>query len=1018
MRITSRVLPHYYDVIIIGSGVSGLTTAKSLLSKYPNGLRILIVEVSSTAGGRVTSAKLASHSVDMGAAWIHGGISNGENPLLPLLVNPNPKFYFPKQDNNYFSKLNPWTMSPPIDTLFCTRTNSILCMSMFQSLWGQIMQDLSDLALHVTVHYSPDSQELKATMGIPDDLATCKPNSSFISAGALLCALLRHEKYAGLSPQTIELIIWRLWNCGCWQADTLYRIPSYEFEVAPPALQLPDLYGPMSEPTQGTFVDQPQKTINSHEMTSNNDTTCSSSIVYNDTDKCQDNKNENPPHFEIGDYPGFHGLPQPAEVLLPNSQRIRVRYRMRLRKRRLFRVSKRIVSSRQRGEDTFYSSRVSKSPSPFTWMVSLHRSIVLRTRWKTQKAGMQQVVHSLLRDCAISPGSSKVPIKGEDDCYSRADLALNAKVHAVDYTDPKEGIRVFCQVADPCAAKRSINIVFAAKHVVCTIPFPALRVQMHNKIKVFQDRNAESISFRSLSSAPMSQTSTGVANACKSDKLHTVSPPNFLSKKKGSLSVLPKHRVQPFFYPELPQQKVEAFGKIHMGQYKKVFLLYEYQWWPDRWSTFLPVAEPTFAFPEEENIQVDMLEYPGFNASIKRKRKLPEFRLIENYGKMKNTADRSFPCLVGILVGDEVYAHDIYTLNPALSPSLSAISFSANRPCINLSSFSMLRSTLSDVCPEEILQQALLPYASLLTPPPAQAHVERSNQKYPTFAHSVVDSAEELVQEASRLQTQFDDCNATLSEIANEKKTRNTLLCGPAVERKDQMDRNAHKQEECPGIPYAEHSIVRKRLWSDAECVRGLQRILSRMCRSTTPRIELNYNDANCVSTATTTTQPFLSDFVPPEPVATLCTRWERAEFVGCGAYPHSDPSLEEEDLVALQQPIVVPLGPKRDAKRNGGKDKDEEDDKVVEGTCTSTLIGRFGFGAVDSWRGRAHVLRNRMGELQNDSLHIRGLPDWNGISLHFAGDCTDGMHMGSVHGAYLTGIRAAEEIIALYDNE
>ena len=63
----------FNPIIIIGSGVSGLTIASGIKDN-----NFLILEARERIGGRIFTN---DNNLDMGAAWIHG--SNQENPLHP-----------------------------------------------------------------------------------------------------------------------------------------------------------------------------------------------------------------------------------------------------------------------------------------------------------------------------------------------------------------------------------------------------------------------------------------------------------------------------------------------------------------------------------------------------------------------------------------------------------------------------------------------------------------------------------------------------------------------------------------------------------------------------------------------------------------------------------------------------------------------------------------------------------------------------------------------------------------------
>ncbi|MGK2855950.1 MAG: flavin monoamine oxidase family protein [Thermoanaerobaculia bacterium] len=68
-----------YDVVVVGAGLAGLTTARSLVA---DGHKVLVVEATNRIGGRAyTDTTSFSIPVDLGAAWIHGV---DKNPLTAL----------------------------------------------------------------------------------------------------------------------------------------------------------------------------------------------------------------------------------------------------------------------------------------------------------------------------------------------------------------------------------------------------------------------------------------------------------------------------------------------------------------------------------------------------------------------------------------------------------------------------------------------------------------------------------------------------------------------------------------------------------------------------------------------------------------------------------------------------------------------------------------------------------------------------------------------------------------------
>lgn len=80
-------------VIVIGSGIAGLSAATELL-KY--GIDVLILESNDRVGGRITKADNMSVPIDLGASWIHringnplADIAKELNLKLDLTSNPN-----------------------------------------------------------------------------------------------------------------------------------------------------------------------------------------------------------------------------------------------------------------------------------------------------------------------------------------------------------------------------------------------------------------------------------------------------------------------------------------------------------------------------------------------------------------------------------------------------------------------------------------------------------------------------------------------------------------------------------------------------------------------------------------------------------------------------------------------------------------------------------------------------------------------------------------------------------------
>ncbi|KAG7674994.1 hypothetical protein KSW81_002503 [Nannochloris sp. 'desiccata'] len=84
------------DVIIIGAGMAGITTARWIVDNTD--YSVIILEARERSGGRLYSVPTAYGRIDRGAMWIHGGVPG--NPLYDLAVNLNASLS-PQQD--YFS---------------------------------------------------------------------------------------------------------------------------------------------------------------------------------------------------------------------------------------------------------------------------------------------------------------------------------------------------------------------------------------------------------------------------------------------------------------------------------------------------------------------------------------------------------------------------------------------------------------------------------------------------------------------------------------------------------------------------------------------------------------------------------------------------------------------------------------------------------------------------------------------------------------------------------------------------
>lgn len=80
--ISEMVLRDFYDIIVVGAGLGGMTAA-SLLAK--RGLSVLMIDQQNKPGGACTSFKREDHVFDVGAAMLYGFGEKGFRPFRFLL---------------------------------------------------------------------------------------------------------------------------------------------------------------------------------------------------------------------------------------------------------------------------------------------------------------------------------------------------------------------------------------------------------------------------------------------------------------------------------------------------------------------------------------------------------------------------------------------------------------------------------------------------------------------------------------------------------------------------------------------------------------------------------------------------------------------------------------------------------------------------------------------------------------------------------------------------------------------
>ena len=82
--LLGTALEQIHEVIIIGSGISGISASKVLTDR---GVPHLMLEASNRTGGRITNITFDGLTVDLGAAYVHK--PNISNPIVKLMKELN-----------------------------------------------------------------------------------------------------------------------------------------------------------------------------------------------------------------------------------------------------------------------------------------------------------------------------------------------------------------------------------------------------------------------------------------------------------------------------------------------------------------------------------------------------------------------------------------------------------------------------------------------------------------------------------------------------------------------------------------------------------------------------------------------------------------------------------------------------------------------------------------------------------------------------------------------------------------
>ncbi|WP_075883423.1 flavin monoamine oxidase family protein [Candidatus Protochlamydia sp. W-9] len=87
----------YYEVIVIGAGISGLTAAMELKK---SGMKVLVIEAAERIGGRLWTVNTWGTNLELGASWIHGIENNPVFDIVRDLREPiQPTIYNAKKPN-------------------------------------------------------------------------------------------------------------------------------------------------------------------------------------------------------------------------------------------------------------------------------------------------------------------------------------------------------------------------------------------------------------------------------------------------------------------------------------------------------------------------------------------------------------------------------------------------------------------------------------------------------------------------------------------------------------------------------------------------------------------------------------------------------------------------------------------------------------------------------------------------------------------------------------------------------
>lgn len=214
---------HKYDVCIVGGGVSGLMVAASL----PPSLRVCLIEARDRVGGRVLSWGVGGHTVDLGAAWLHGGVHDSTHPAMQFLGGRGGVYKFP-------SKGNPWLSAPSSAILHVGLGEGVVYKrgggggnegneeeKEEEEAWKTLLTDIAHLAREVEREEEEEGGEKEFEGGaIGGKEVECKEGEDVevlgegVSFGALASYLLADLR--AINPRLKAKLAWRCRSLGCW----------------------------------------------------------------------------------------------------------------------------------------------------------------------------------------------------------------------------------------------------------------------------------------------------------------------------------------------------------------------------------------------------------------------------------------------------------------------------------------------------------------------------------------------------------------------------------------------------------------------------------------------------------------------------------------------------------------------------------------------------------------------------------------------------------------------------------